>query len=203
MKFRVTHNDSALANDLNTGRNARAMAALLRATLAPQVNAAENALVRGFDQLEETRELKAGETAANISGSLNKGNLFAFFGFNSGEDPTAIVRDYLKNDIPFFVRKRNNFGSYRITFEIPSYDDVVNLTTGELEWTDKSWVDMIENGFTNFGPKSRFYFGDKPGKNSRSGVAAQRKGNATTSLSGNAYITKILERLQSNLTRNL
>jgi hypothetical protein len=65
-----------------------------------------NKLMQDFESHPVTRELKAGPSSSNISGTLPKGNLFGFIGFFAESDPVAEIEKLLsKTEI--FIKRRS------------------------------------------------------------------------------------------------
>jgi len=206
IKYRVTHNLGALMNQLNSGPNSKQLAYIMRAKAAPIIEVAQQRSLDRFNQHPVKREINAGSSASNISQSLGYGNLRAFLGFSPDFDPIEPILNKFKDEIHFLVRKINNNGRYRITTFIVSRDEIINDTAGALDWIDKSWVDMVENGFSNFGPKSRFKYsssGSKLGANSQSGTGIQRTGSAIHTLSPTDFVTGLIEKLKKDLFSGL
>ena len=73
-----------------------------------QFNIAHKKLMNDFENHPLTRELSGGSEGSNITGTMSKGNVFSFIGFESGYDP---VNPISKHTIQVKERrpKRNSF----------------------------------------------------------------------------------------------
>ena len=149
-KFQVTVNAKELLKEL-TVDNDRAMGTTIRNYVAPKLQKKQERLVKNFLTNKITIELKGGPTASNTSGILGGyGNLFSFIGFDAGTDPTDIIEKIFEQKFRFRVRRINKTGKYKITFFIPSIEEIYGLTP--MPWASgSSWVDGIEKGMSNVG----------------------------------------------------
>ena len=101
-----------------------------------------------------TQEIMGGAGGTNISGTLGGvSNLFAFIGFNEGDDPIAPILTLLEN-ITFqyesdIKRSIRGFGvNFRVT--LPLAEDIFAITP--LPWaTGRSWARGIESGLSGLG----------------------------------------------------
>lgn len=122
----------------------------LQRTILPIVENANRELLRQFLEHEISKEIKAGNTALNTSGTLGGyGNLFSFIGFTNGEDPIGELADFLSGSIDAKLTYLGKKTGIRITIRLPSKEDIAART--ELPWSNKSWVFAIEKGLSGLG----------------------------------------------------
>jgi len=116
-----------------------------------------------------TQEIMAGPDASNISGTLGGvSNLFAFIGFNQGEQPIAPILALLENATLEYTRPTKSRGMGIIfTVSLPAAQDIFAVTP--LPWaTGRSWAEGIERGLSGLGYLLRK-------KRGRSGAAVQSR----------------------------
>lgn len=115
-----------------------------------------------------TVEISSGPNSANISGTLGgKSNLFAFIGFNAGDDPIKPILDILEriNYQDTGPSKKGIGREFKIN--TPTTDEIFSVTP--MPWaTGRSWAKGIETGISGLG-----YLLNKSSGSSRSGVAIQ------------------------------
>tara|TARA_R110002020_G_scaffold147245_5_gene322515 strand:+ start:3692 stop:4324 length:633 start_codon:yes stop_codon:yes gene_type:complete len=195
-KFRVTVNAKELLKEL-TVDNDRAMGTVIRSYIAPKLQKKQDRLVKNFKTDKITIELKAGPTASNSSGILGGyGNLFSFIGFSAGENPTGVIEKIFEQKFRFKVRRINKTGKYKITFFIPSTEEIYGLTP--IPWASgSSWVDGIEKGMSNVGSflYSSRGFGQS---NSGTGIQAKNKSSGVT-FRNTPYTTRLLNNFKRTL----
>ena len=111
-------------------------------------------LMQDFDKHDVTQEMLGGANANSTH--LKVGNLFSLLGFNSDERPTDSLRDIINDDVKLDAGTRIKM--HRTTMEVqkvvwlPSQDEIKDKAqqANPLEWTSRSWVDLIERGITGF-----------------------------------------------------
>jgi hypothetical protein len=99
-----------------------------------------------------TQEIMGGPQAPNISGTLGGvSNLFAFIGFDAGENPIAPILTLLENTTLEYkqeVAAKNIGVSFNVT--LPTAEDIFAITP--LPWaTGRSWAQGIERGLSGLG----------------------------------------------------
>ena len=101
-----------------------------------------------------TQEIMGGSGGTNISGTLGGvSNLFAFIGFNEGDDPIAPILTLLEGVTLEYQSeiKRSTLGfgvNFRVT--LPLAEDIFAITP--LPWaTGRSWAAGIERGLSGLG----------------------------------------------------
>ena len=109
-------------------------------------------MVKEFLANPITQEIMAGPTSANISGTLGGvSNLFAFIGFDQGEQPIAPILTLLENVTLQYDKEIKNKGlgiNFRANLPLP--EDVFAVTP--LPWaTGRSWAEGIERGLSGLG----------------------------------------------------
>ena len=118
-----------------------------------------------------TIEIMEGPSAANISGTLQGvTNLFAFIGFDEGDQPVLPIITLLESTDILYRKEVRTIGlgvSFDISF--PTAEEIFAITP--LPWaTGRSWADGIERGRSGLG-----YLLRKSG--GRSGAAVQSRVN--------------------------
>lgn len=117
-----------------------------------------------------TIEIMDGPNSTNISGTLGGiSNLFAFIGFNQGDQPITPILNLLeKTDVIYNkdIRTANKIGvSFNVS--LPTAEEIFAITP--LPWaTGRSWAQGIERGLSGLG-----YLLRKEG--GRSGAALQTR----------------------------
>ena len=195
-KFQVTVNAKELLKEL-TVDNDRAMGRTIRNFVEPKLQKKQDRLVKNFKTSKITLELKAGPTASNSSGILGGyGNLFSFIGFDAGTDPTEVIEKIFEQKFRFRVRRINKTGKYKITFFIPSIEEIYGLTP--LPWASgSSWVSGIEKGMSNVGS---FLYSSRGFGQSRAGTGIQAKNKSSgVTFRNTPYITRLLNNFKRTL----
>tara|TARA_R100000700_G_C3179119_1_gene155342 strand:+ start:3033 stop:3611 length:579 start_codon:yes stop_codon:yes gene_type:complete len=99
-----------------------------------------------------TQEILAGPEGSNISGTLGSvGNLFAFIGFERGEQPISPILTLLEGVTLEYRKPTKNLGM-GIIFEVtlPTAEDIFAVTP--LPWASgRSWAEGIERGLSGLG----------------------------------------------------
>lgn len=166
-------------------------------------NPAVEKLVEDFENDNITKELDAASEDVSIDGfsgtiigpsNDEARNLYAFIGFNEGDRPTDVIREYLDPKNPDGPSYKYIRGSQRdnlqFNFEIkgPNLDKIYQKT--EMPWAKGlSWAKRIETGIPGL---SKFL--NKLGlKGSRSGGGIQVKNNLRTArFRPKRYLSKII-----------
>jgi|TARA_R110002167_G_scaffold23362_2_gene82922 hypothetical protein len=195
----VKINAAELLRELTVdGPNSKRMAYALREVIEPKIKESQKELEKEFKIHPITIELNAGPRAANTSGTLGGyGNLFSFIGFSGGAKPTEIISQIFNQKIKFTVRRVNNKGKFKVTFYIPSIEEIYNLTP--IPWmTGKSWARSVEEGgLTNLG---QFLFSAKGFGQSNSGTGMQVKNRSSgVRFNRTPYIGKLIGNFRNNL----
>ena len=151
-----------------------------------------------FDSHPVTREIRGGANGANLSGTMQGGNLFGFIGFTAGSDPISPLREVLEaiNIRPKF--ERASTGEKIFIVDIP--DVKIMYAATPMPWASgRSWLEGVERGMSGLGR----YLNTKS-IHSRSGGGIQSdhtvKGGA---FSGVTYLTNggILQEFQERLMK--
>ena len=126
-------------------------------------------MIKEFLSHPVTQEIMEGPSAANISGTLGGvTNLFAFIGFNAGEQPVGPILNLLE-EVNITYNKEYKEKGIGVSFHVflPTAEDIFAITP--LPWaTGRSWAEGIERGISGLG-----YLLRKSG--GRSGVAVQSR----------------------------
>jgi hypothetical protein len=161
-----------------------------------QFKVLHNKMMQDFKSHPVTLELKAGPNASNISGSIPRGNLFSFIGFNSETDPLLTIERLLsKTEI---ILKRRSMGTkgfiwtYIIT--APSLSDLYKATP--MPWAKGlSWLREMEGkGIPNLG---QYIF--KRSSKGRSGTGIQNNKIAGGGRVKIPYIKDLLNKFEAEL----
>lgn len=118
-----------------------------------EFNKIKKEMIKEFMSLPVTQEILQGPDGFNISGTLEGvSNLFAFIGFNKGDQPILpIIQALEKTDIQHRrpLKKGNKIGIvYTIT--LPTAKEIFAITP--LPWaTGRSWAQGIERGLSGLG----------------------------------------------------
>ena len=126
-------------------------------------------MIKEFLDNPITQEIMAGPSGVNISGTLDGvSNLFAFIGFNEGEDPIAPILIILENvDMQYNREIRRGKPGLMFKVNLPTAEDSFAVTP--LPWaTGRSWAEGIERGLSGLGYLLRK-------NNGRSGAAVQSR----------------------------
>lgn len=186
----------------------------------------KNEFLKDFDKHPVTKELKAGPNAKSIYvdvGNLDTesgrgGNLFSLLGFYDGESPTEDLKASLDNSIELSGKTKVVVTERSIiiqkTVTIPTFDTLKQqaLEDNELEWSTRSWIDLVERGI----PWFQYYLfrGGGFGETSRSGTGIQAKKKApkgqtsktpnqvrNKSFQGIAYLSQLLAEFKDKILR--
>ncbi len=119
-----------------------------------------------FDSHPITREIKAGPSSSNISGTLSgKGNLFSFIGFNKNDNPIGDLRKILEKQE---VRFHHIRGKTEIIIDLPTLEEIFAATP--LPWAiGRSWARSMERGLSGLG----YFLNNSRKAGSRSGGGIQ------------------------------
>jgi len=146
-------------------------------------------MIENFLRLPVTKEILAGSTSSNISGTLGGyGNLFTFIGFNEGDRPINPIVQLL-SQTNYKVTRFDQNGAAKLTIEIPSKQDKLGVTP--LPWASGiSWAERIEKGMSGLG-----MYLNTSSKNSRSGRGIQADNKIRTGkFSNTSYISAFLSK---------
>ena len=128
-------------------------------------------MITEFLTLPVTQELLGGPDAPNISGTLGGvTSLFAFIGFDSGDQPIAPILNALERTQLQYLKelKQTNKVGGVFTVTLPTAEQIFSITP--MPWAiGRSWAQGIETGISGLGFLLR-----KKGKG-RSGVALQSR----------------------------
>jgi len=143
-----------LSSILKKVSRSRAVKRKVEKTFTRRFEAAKAQTLDNFDSHPVTKELTAGATSSNTSGTLGGyGNLFSFIGFKKSGNPTSELRRVIGEAISFrAMGSLEKAHAKRIIFKYkistPSQEKIRAATP--MPWEGGSWVDGIENGMSNF-----------------------------------------------------
>ena len=150
----------------------------------------KNELIKEFLSDPVTIEILQGASGSNISGTLGGvSNLFAFIGFDSGEQPISPILQSLEN-IQITYNKEIRKRGIGVEFDVsmPTAQDIFAITP--LPWASgRSWAEGIERGLSGLG-----YLLRKDG--GRSGAAVQSRVNKVRSgrFQNRPYISALIKK---------
>ena len=150
----------------------------------------KNEMIKEFLTDPVTIELLEGAGASNISGTLGGiSNLFAFIGFNSGEQPISPILNMLEGTQIIYKQEVKQRG-IGVEFEVslPTAEDIFMVTP--LPWASgRSWAEGIERGLSGLGYLLRKSEG-------RSGAAIQSRVKKVRSgrFQNRPYISSLIKR---------
>ena len=150
----------------------------------------KNEMIKEFLTDSVTIELLEGAGASNISGTLGGiSNLFAFIGFNSGEQPISPILNMLEGTQIIYKQEIKQRG-IGVEFEVslPTAEDIFMVTP--LPWASgRSWAEGIERGLSGLGYLLRKSDG-------RSGAAIQSRVKRVRSgrFQNRPYISSLIKR---------
>jgi len=150
----------------------------------------KNEMIKEFLTDPVTIELLEGAGASNISGTLGGiSNLFAFIGFNSGEQPISPILNMLEGTQIIYKQEIKQRG-IGVEFEVslPTAEDIFMVTP--LPWASgRSWAEGIERGLSGLGYLLRKSDG-------RSGAAIQSRVKRVRSgrFQNRPYISSLIKR---------
>lgn len=131
-------------------------------------------LLDNFEMHPVTKEIVAGPSAQNISGTLaGYGNLFSFIGFSESSNPVSPVRKMLTQMIKIReIRKAaGNNAKMNIKIQVPEIEDFRDIAP--MPWEPgRSWVEAIERGISGF---SYYINSNRPSSRSGKGIQTDKK----------------------------
>ena len=153
-------------------------------------------MITEFENHPVTREIKDGNSASNISGTLGGyGNLFTFIGFEAGDNPTDSILNILKS-IKISHSLTNDTLFLRISYPTP--DEVWEITP--MPWQNgRSWAKGIESGISGL---NYYLLLNKDSEFSRSGKGLQSdyKVRGYMRYNPTQYITNLLKKYKTKFT---
>ncbi len=147
-------------------------------------------MIKEFLSHPITQEIMEGPSAPNISGTLGGvSNLFAFIGFDAGNQPVAPILERLEA-VSIIYNKEYKEKGIGVSFNVflPTAEDIFAITP--LPWaTGRSWAEGIERGISGLG-----YLLKKSG--GRSGAAVQSRVNKVRGggFQNTPYISSFIKR---------
>jgi hypothetical protein len=169
--------------------------------------------LKDFDDHPVTQEIEGGETATNISQTLDGyGNLFSFIGFDAGDDPVGKLRTFLLKNIDmdkkgFVYKETDKTIFYRFKVVVPTRDEIDENSPMPDRWAEGGgWATKVDKYISGL---NRYLY-EKSGKgmgNSYSGTAIQVKPHTIRQgqFKPNAkkYISAILSDFRSNFNSTI
>ena len=155
----------------------------------------KNEMIKEFLTHPVTIEIKDGPNASNISGTLGGAtNLFAFIGFNEGDDPITPILEILQNTK--YRRTKENKGAQEFTVDLPQIKEI--FSAAPMPWASgRSWAQGIEVGISGIG-----YLLRKNSSNSRSGAAIQSRTKVRGGKFQNVpYISAIIRKYEKKFSK--
>jgi len=158
------------------------------------------AMMKDYFSNAITQELKAGNTASNISDTLNgEGNLFAFLGFMAGQDPTYELEDLLLKIRLGYARVNKNSIVFKIE-GMPTKAEITRAT--RMNWGNgTSWAFAVETGaFGGDADLAHFIFKSWSGGRSQQGFQVKGYEYSEEEFSPKPYISEILNNFSERMT---
>lgn len=145
-----------------------------------------------------TKEIEAGPTAQNLSGTLDGyGNLFSYIGFYNGDDPISPITEIFEKSTIRFSRLIDGGVVWNVF--IPAKEDIWDVSP--MPWAaGRSWAKGIETGISGIG--QYFYtIREDFGAVSRSETAIQTSKNIRrkTRFKNVKYISAILANFEKKI----
>lgn len=158
---------------MNIGKLKTVKAAALELAESKLYSAKED-FILDFENHEVTKEIEAGEGSENLSRTLGGyGNLFSFIGFNSGSNPTEIVKKLIKKIRLInksYKRSKSDGSVLSFNVSIPSVSEFEKNTP--MPWASgRSWLIGIERGISGLG----FFVFKKGFGRSEGGIESENK----------------------------
>ncbi len=193
----VAINTAVLTQKINKAFDRKAYP-VIKARIEDQVDEAKQEMIEAFVDHPVSRELEAGPDAQS-SLFLGRGNLFAFFGFNRGDQPVEEVKRILEQEtkVKSFTKQNNRDGKYTVEARIvvPTYEELKSQTP--LPWTNRSWLESVERGLLGL---NNFIFGKFKAGRSKTGLEAKHavRSEDFTGIGAN-YVGKILRDFKDSI----
>lgn len=164
----------------------------LQAIIKAKFAKIKNEMIAEFESHPVTIELDGGPNASNISGTLGRGNLFSFIGFDQSAKPTEVIRQALMNTEVFLTRAPR--GHFNVSFTLPTKEDLFSKTP--LPWaTGRSWLKGIEHGLSGLG---KYMYGKFESGRSGTGIQSKRS-IGMGKFKNTKYISQILNRAETKM----
>lgn len=203
MSIILTVNESALKRELirsisknNNANQIKNSLMIGNQKLIKKFESMKKQMIKEFLNLTITKEIQAGPSASNISGTLKGyGNLFSFIGFDKSDDPINPIINLL-NQSYIRISKSNIRGKVLVSIEIPSAKQIFESTP--LPWAPGiSWAQRIEVGMSGLG-----HYLNKQYSGARSGMGIQtqskiRKGGFTNK----PYISSFIKNWKNKFSK--
>lgn len=160
-----------------------------------KVKNASDIFIKEFEDHPISREINAGESSSNTSGTLSgRGNLFSFIGFNKGDSPIKDLKAFIEKQFSFKKAKKDKKSiTYQISY--PNLEKIKSQTP--MPWEGgRSWVYGVENGISGLSQ----YLYKKFIASSRSGTGIQSNRNTKAfNYKPVKYLTEIINNFKRNL----
>lgn len=101
-------------------------------------------------------EIKNGPTSDNLSGLLDKGNLYSFFGFESNKDPITNLMIFLDQNIsiePSRLTRGKKYITVSTKVKVPTLEAIENSSAAEItnEYPNSGWIHGVRQGHSGYG----------------------------------------------------
>lgn len=159
-------------------------------------------LISAFKDHNVTKEIEAGPTAMNISGTIvGSGNLFSFIGFYDSDRPISPVLDLLMRGVKLLKGKpkvtRTKTRVY-LGYQIKIPTEVEFSSISGMPWESGSWLYRIERGMSGLG----YYIYERGIRASRSGTGIQADGKVRPSMyKRTSYLSAILSTFKKKVSK--
>ena len=164
--------------------NSKKLEGFARVTANTRFIFALKQLEKDIDESEVSKEVVAAcdNPAITQKDIISKGNIASAIGFYEGAKPIENLKEVILDSVSMESKAKINIEDGRVNFgfkvKIPSKKQIYSSVDdfGIKEWTNRSWIDMIENGITYLA-KYIFWSEGFNSENSRSGTGLQSKGD--------------------------
>ena len=144
-----------------------------------------------------TKEISAGPTAQNFSGTLDGyGNLFSYIGFYNGDDPISPITEIFQKSTITFSRLIDGGVVWNVF--IPTKEDIWDVSP--MPWAPgRSWAKGIETGISGIGQYFYTLREDLPTSRSDTAIQTSKNIRRKTRFKNVKYISAILANFEKKI----
>lgn len=180
----------------------------MRRAVETRVLFAKEEMLRDLDSHQVTKELLDSPSSYGQSQLLTRGNLVTYLGLPDGAYAYWTLREHIRqntelNESPPDISANSKRIFYTFKIDAPSLREIYEDKQFESpdKWTSRSWVQVIEDGFSGAASNVLHYFFSTKelGNTSRSGFGIQLKGKKTknpASFTPMKYVSEILNKFR-------
>ena len=196
--FTVNIDPNLLKAEMSKGKNGNIVAEQIHRAISDDVQKTQDTLIKNLLMHPVSREIESGPRASNSSGTLSGyGNLFSFLGFDSGDNPLAVIKNIFSKKMKYTVRPRSS-GKFLITIQAPKAQEIFAETP--MPWASGlSWAEGIEQGISN---AAAYLFNPRGFSNSTSGTGLQSQNSVSgVSFKRTPYISQLIKEFKQDLLK--